>query len=132
MAVERVRSLIDARDIDGALAAYDKAARTLFNWPSQPDLYELIKALHAQGAESDSIRLMRDHCRYYPGDSSMVRLKLAQILIRNCQRPTAALRVLQEIPPGSLHPDLETARQKLAQKASRMREEGVLELEGDD
>jgi membrane associated rhomboid family serine protease len=131
-AVRRIRSLIDAGDIPGALTSYDKSARTLFDWPSQPDLYEMIKAMHARGAEPDSIRLMRDHCRYYPGDSSKVRLKLAQVLIRNCQRPTAALRVLEEIPPGSLHPDLETARQKLARQADRMREEGVLELEGDD
>jgi len=131
-AVRRIRSLIDQGDVPGALAAYDKSARTLFNWPSQPDLYGMIKALHARGAESDSIRLMRDHCRYYPGDSSKVRLKLAQVLIRDRQRPVAALRVLEEIPAGTLPADLETARQKLARKANQMREEGVLELEGDD
>jgi membrane associated rhomboid family serine protease len=131
-AVRRIRSLIAEGDAPGALAAYDKAARTLFNWPSQPDLYELIKAMHAGGAESDSIRLMRDHCRYYPERSFKMRVKLAQILIRDCQRPVAALRVLEEIPPGSLPADLEAARLKLAHKAQRMLEEGVLELEGDD
>jgi membrane associated rhomboid family serine protease len=131
-AVRRVHALIDAGDIDGALASYDTMARTLVNWPPQPDLYALIKALHARGAEPDSIPLMRDHCRYYPGESAKVRLKLAQVLIRDRQRPAAALRVLAEIPPGSLPPDLEAARQKLARQANRMREEGVLELEGDD
>jgi membrane associated rhomboid family serine protease len=131
-AVRRVQSLIDRGDISGALGAYDKAARVLFNWPSQPDLYGLIKALHARGAEAESVRLMRDHCRHYPGNSAKVRLKLAQILMLNCQRPTAALRVLEEVPTGSLTADLETARQKLVQKARQMCDEGVLELEGDD
>jgi hypothetical protein len=131
-AVRRIRSLIDNGDVSGALSAYDKSARALFNWPSQPDLYGMIKALHARGADADSIRLMRDHCRYYPGESFKMRLKLAQILIRDRQRPAAALRVLEEIPPGSLPADLETTRQKLARKADQMREEGVLELEGDD
>ena len=131
-AVRRIRSLIDEGDVPGALAAYDKAARTLFDWPSQPDLYELIKALHARGAEPDSIRLMRDHCRYYPASSFKMRVKLAQILIRDFQRPVAALRVLEEIPPGSLPADLEAARARLARKAQQMLEEGVLELEGDD
>jgi membrane associated rhomboid family serine protease len=131
-AVRRVRALIDQGDVDGALAAYDASARTLVNWPSQPDLYALIKALHARGAEPDSIPLMRDHCRYYPNESAKVRLKLAQVLIRDRQRPAAALRVLAEISPGALPPDLEAARQKLASQANRMREEGVLELEGDD
>ena len=88
--------------------------------------------MHAQKAEADSIRLMRDHCRYYPAASTKVRLKLVQILIRDRQRPTAALRVLAEIPPGSLPPDLEKARQQLARQAARMQAEGVLELEGDD
>ncbi len=104
----------------------------MINWPAQPDLLELIKALHARGAQAQSVRLMRDYCRFYPGESSKVRLKLAHILIRDHQRPTAALRILQEIPPGSLPADLEMARGKLAVKAHQMVQEGVLELEGDD
>jgi hypothetical protein len=131
-AVQRVQSLIDKGDVTGALAAYDRTARALFDWPAQPELYAMIKALHARGAELDSIRLMRDHCRSYPGSSSKMRVKLAQILIRDCQRPVAALRILDEIPAGSLPADLEKARQRLARQAEAMREEGVLELEGDD
>jgi hypothetical protein len=132
MAVRRIRSRIDEGDIEGALEAYDKAARSLLNWPSRPDLLEMIKALHARGAERQSVRLMRDYCRFYPGESSRVRLKLAQTLIRDHQRPVAALRILQEIPPGSLPADLEMVRGKLAVMANQMLQEGVLELEGDD
>jgi membrane associated rhomboid family serine protease len=131
-AVRRVLSLIDDGDVPGALAAYDKAARSLFNWPSQPDLYAIIKALHARGAERESIRLMRDHCRYYPASAPKMPVKLAQILIRDCQRPVAALRVLEQIPPGSLPADLDRARERLARQARAMLEEGVVELEGDD
>lgn len=131
-AVRRVRKLIDMGDTAGALAAYDKAARTLVAWPPQADLYDLIKAMHARKAEADSVRLMRDHCRYYPADSGKLRLKLAQVLIQARQRPTAALRVLAEIPANSLPPELEAARQKLARQAARMQDEGVLELEDDD
>jgi membrane associated rhomboid family serine protease len=130
--VRRIQSLIEQGDVAGALSAYDKAARAFFNWPSQPDLYAIIKALHARGAEADSIRLMRDHCRNYPGNSTKMHLKLAQILIRDFERPAAALRVLAQVPPGSLPGDLEAVRQKLVKKAGEMREEGVLELEGDD
>jgi hypothetical protein len=75
---------------------------------------------------------MRDHCRFYPDESAKMRLKLAQVLIRDRQRPVAALRVLAEIPPGSLPAELEATRRKLASKADQLRAEGVLELEGDD
>ena len=132
MAVRRIRSLIDDGQIPAAMEAYVKATRALMNWPSQSDLYELIKAMHARGAEADSVRLMRDHCRYYPANSAKMRVKLAQILIRDFQRPVAALRVLEEIPTGSLPADLEAARSKLTRKAQQLLDEGVLELEGDD
>jgi membrane associated rhomboid family serine protease len=131
-AVVRIRSRIDEGDIDGAIQTYEKAARSLLNWPLQADLLEMIKALHARGAERQSIRLMRDYCRSYPAASSRMRLKLAHALIRDHQRPVAALRLLQEIPPGSLPDDLELVKGKLAAKANQMLEEGVLELEGDD
>jgi membrane associated rhomboid family serine protease len=131
-AVLRVQSLIEEGNVPEALAAFDKAARILRDWPAQRDLYAIIKSLHARGSEVESIRLMREHCRCFPAESTKMRVKLAQILIRDRQRPVAALRVLEEIPTGALPADLESTRQRLASKAKRMLEEGVLELEGDD
>jgi membrane associated rhomboid family serine protease len=131
-AVKRVMRLVEEGEIDAALAAYDKSARVLPYWPAQADLYAIIKALHARGAEVDSLRPMRDHCRRYPAASDKMKLKLAQVLIRDRQRPLAALRVLEEIPPGSLPPDLERSRVILSRQADRMKEEGVLEVEGED
>jgi membrane associated rhomboid family serine protease len=131
-AVLRVRSLIDDGNLPGALEAYDKGAGRILDWPAQPDLYSLIKGLHSRGAEADSIRLMRDHCRRFPKESLTMRVKLAQILIRDRQRPVAALRVLEEIPAGALSAELDASRKKLTLKAKRMVEEGVLEVEEDD
>ena len=131
-AVRRVRKLIEQGEMAAALARYDKAARSLVSWPAQADLLGMIKAMHAQKAEVDSIRLMRDYCRYYPADASRIRLKLAQVLVRDRQRPAAALQVLAEIPQGALPAELETLRTRLSRTALQMQEDGVLELEGDD
>ncbi|MHC5537629.1 rhomboid family intramembrane serine protease [Singulisphaera rosea] len=131
-AIQKVQTLIERGDLAGAATAYDKSARTLVNWPPQPALLAMIKALQARGAEVESVRMMRDHCRYYPAASTRLRLKLAQVLTKNCQRPAAALKVLNEIPPGSLDGELEVFRKKLALQATQMCEDGVLELEGDD
>jgi membrane associated rhomboid family serine protease len=130
-AMRRIRRLIDERAAAGAVDAYQKAARALPNWPSQAELYGLIKSLHAQGAEVESLPLMRDHCRLYPREAPRVRLKLAQVLIRDCQRPLAAIRLLQELSEDAWPADLQRARRKLIQQAEAMREEGVLELEED-
>jgi membrane associated rhomboid family serine protease len=131
-ALKKVHALIEQGDYASALAVYDKSTRTLVNWPSQPDLHALIKAMHARKAEVDSIRLMRDHCRQFPDTAPRVPLKLAQILLRDRQRPGEALRVLAALPAGSLPADLESVRGKLVRQAELMQEEGVLELEGDD
>lgn len=131
--LRKIQRLIDKGDTNAAADAYNKAGQTLFGWPpSQPELYGLIKALHARGAEVASIRLMRDHCEHYPRESSKMALKLAQVLLRDCQRPGAARKVLQNIPAGLLAADLEKARRKLLSQAEQMIEEGVLEVEGDD
>ncbi len=133
VALLKIQRQIENGNPDAAADAYAKAAQTLFGWPPpQPELYALIKAFHAQGAEVASIRLMRDHCRHYPRDSSKMWLKLAQVLLRDCQRPAAARKVLQSIPSGTLSGDLERARQRLLSQAERMVEEGVVEVEEDD
>lgn len=133
-AVRKVRGMIDRGEIDGALSVYDKSARSIVRWPPQPELYAMIKALHAQKAEAASVRLMRDHGKYHPDarESPKVRLKLAQVLMRDLNRPGEALRNLEAIPEGELPDELEAARRKLSRKARQMQEEGVLELEGDD
>ena len=131
-AVKRVLGLVEKGDIDAARVAYDKASRLLPYWPAQADLYAIIRAIHAQGGLADSVKLMRDHCARFPAASDKMRLKLAQVLIRDRQRPIAALKVLDEIPSGVLPPDLETTRRALARQAAKMQEAGVLELEGDD
>lgn len=130
-AVQKVRELIDLGDFDSAVQAFDKSARTLPDWPSEPDLLALIKAFHAQQAWVPSTPLMQWYVRRFPDRADRVRLKLAQILIRDRQRPAHALRILSEAPEGSLPPDLERIRRQLEQQARGMLEEGVLELEED-
>ncbi len=74
---------------------------------------------------------MDDYLRRSPRPSARVRLKLAQVLVKELQRPAHALNVLEEIPAGALPANLEAAANQLRNQAEQMREEGVLELDGD-
>ncbi len=49
-AVHKVLGLIELGNLDAALLVYEKSSRALPHWPEQPDLYAIIKALHARGA----------------------------------------------------------------------------------
>ena len=52
-------------------------------------------------------------------------------IFRNQARPMQALKILGEIPEGSLPEKLEAIRRQLARRAEALREEGHLELDED-
>ena len=131
-AADRIQREIDEGRIDEALRIYDKTARVVPAWPTDAEALRLIKSLHRRNLLVESIPMMRDYCRNYPESADRVRLKLAQILIRDREHPTHALRVLEEIREGSLPDSLETVRLALVKQAQHMVNDGVLELEGED
>ncbi|MEO6810971.1 MAG: rhomboid family intramembrane serine protease, partial [Isosphaeraceae bacterium] len=111
----RLQRLAAQGDADATLAAYRKA-RDLPAWsPSERDLMDLIKPLLVQRAWSAATPLMRDYIQRFPDQGDRMRLKLAQVLIRNQDRPTNALRVLAEI--GALPAQLDALRLQLIRQA---------------
>jgi membrane associated rhomboid family serine protease len=132
-AIRRVRKLLDTDDLTGADATYRGASRAKTGWkPDEAELMELIKAALVRQAWTVAVPPMRDYCRLFPDRADRIRLKLAQVLVRDLQRPGEALRTLDDIRPKALPPSLEQLRRQLQEQARQMQEEGVLELEGDD
>lgn len=131
-AQRRLRHALDEGDVHEALAEYDTSVRSVANWePFGPDWLDLIKMLVAEKLWRESVTVMEDYLRRSPDPSPRVRITLAQVLIRELQRPAHALRVLGAIPVGALSESLEVLRRQLTRQAQEMREEGILELEGD-
>ena len=97
-----------------------------------PTCTRSIKAFHARGALVASVRLMRDHCHRYPRDSTKMWLKLAQVLMCDCQRPRPRGRSSRRSPPVCSPGTSRKPGMKLVRQAETMLEEGVLEVEGDD
>jgi hypothetical protein len=95
-------------------------------------LLGLIKTLHGQKHWEASFPLMAEYCRRFPGESTRMRLLLAQLLIREVPRPGQALRVLAKLPDSPLEPSLEAARRKLVAQATRLQEDAPFELELQD
>jgi hypothetical protein len=130
--VRRLRGHLDAGEAEAAHGVYEKAVRTIEGWkPPDQDWLDLIKLLNAGELWSASVGVMEDYLRRASEPLPRVRLKLGQILIHEQDRPVHALRVLGEIPEGALPEALNNLRQQLIRRAERMREEGVLELEGE-
>ena len=128
----RLKAHLEAGAAAEAYAAYDKAVRVIPGWtPADADWLALIQALLASADWGASVTVMEDYLRRSPKPSTRVRLRLAQVLVKEQQRPAHALKTLDEIPVGTLPANLAAAAAQLRRQAEQMREEGVLELEGE-
>jgi hypothetical protein len=131
-ALRAIREHLDFGEVEAALAVHRKQARSRPDWElAESDCRDLTQALLDQNAWEDAASVMRDHLHSATLPSPRIRLKLAQILIQELSRPLAALKVLDEIPEGSLSESLEDVKRKLVRQATAMQEdeEGPLEFQ---
>jgi hypothetical protein len=129
-----LRRAIAEGHIPAALALRQKAQQQRPNWnPPEPELMGLIKLMHSQQKWPESVPLMVEYVQHHGKSekATRVRLKLAQVLLRDQQRPVQALRVLSEIHVSALSESLKPIHQQLVQKAEQMRDVGMYEVEGD-
>jgi hypothetical protein len=129
-----LRRAITEGHVPAALALWTKAQQQRPKWtPPEAELMGLIKLLHTQQKWPDSVPLMLEYTRHHGNSEKAprVRLKLAQVLLRDLQRPVQALRVLSEIQASALPESLKPIHQQLVQKAEQMRDVGMYEIEGD-
>jgi len=91
----------------------------------------LIALLQREGLVAESVPVMEDYAERFPQGSARVRLKLAQVLIRDQQRPARALRLLADLPESDLPADLRPVRRQLERRARQMsqQEGGIYEIE---
>jgi hypothetical protein len=73
---------------------------------------------------------LEEYLKRFEKRADIVRLKLAEILIKTQQRPQYGLRVLDGLPKARLKPRYAKLRQALAHQAQAMIADGVLELSG--
>jgi membrane associated rhomboid family serine protease len=131
-ALRTFRQHLDFGEAEAALEVYKKTSGSRPDWQlSEGDCRELAQALLEQQAWEDAAFVMREHVRRAFEPSPRIRLKLAQILIQKLARPLQALKVLEEIPAGTLPDSLEEMRRKLVRHATLIHEdeEGPVEFQ---
>jgi hypothetical protein len=127
-----IREHLDLGEVEAALAVYRKTSASRPEWQfPESDCRDLAKALLEQHAWEDAVAVMRDHVRSAFEPSVRIRLKLAQVLIEKLARPLQALKILEEIPEGTLSESLEAIRRDLVSQATAIHEdeEGPLEFQ---
>jgi membrane associated rhomboid family serine protease len=114
-----------------ALTAYESAVKASnMGQLSEPELIHHADRLCADGFQNEALALLEEYLNRFEKRADVVRLKLAEILIKTQQRPQYGLRVLDELPREPLKPRYEKLREALAHKAQAMIADGILELSG--
>ena len=131
LALDAMRSLLAGHKGSAALALYHKTLHVCESWElPERELLQFAELVCNEKLWIAAVPLLEDYLRRFQSRVVPVRLKLAKILIEQQQRPTYAARVLGELPGAGLGEKEEKLRTSLTQKAQKMIDDGVLELEG--
>ena len=130
-ALEPFERLLAARKGSAALAFYQKTVHLCQTWelPEQ-QLLQFAELLCSEKQWNAAVPLLEEYLRRFEKRVIPVRLRLAQILIEQQQRPSYAARVLEELPSTGLGAKETKLRSALEAKAQKLLDDGVLELEG--
>ena len=97
----------------------------------EPDHLALIKLLVRERMTARLVPLLERYVRKNPDATDQLRLVLARVLIRDERRPLQGARILAMVPLDPLSATLKALHRELAAEAAQLRQEGVLELEGE-
>jgi len=130
-ALQPLRRLLAAGKGSAAFALYQKTIQACQSWElPEKELLQLAELLGNERRSGEAVPFLEDYLRRFAKRAIPVRLRLAQILIHEQQRPSYALRVLSGLPAEGLGPKEAKLRRKFENEAQKMVDDGVLELEG--
>lgn len=130
-ALDAFRRLIAGRKGTAALALYHKTVHVCESWElPESELLHFAELLCAEKLWNAAVPILEDYLKRFHKRAVQVRLRLAQILIEQQQRPTYASRIMAELPSEGLPEKESRLRKTLGEKAQAMIDAGVLELEG--
>jgi membrane associated rhomboid family serine protease len=139
LAAERARTLDQIRklSVEGqpavAYAAYQKMQRDDPKWTMpDPDFLRLIEAYHKKKMFSESVPVIVDYLRRGQSAINVLRLRLAEILIRIEDRPGQALVVLSKLSVATLNDKQKQSFARLKQQAEKMKAAGSFETAAED
>jgi membrane associated rhomboid family serine protease len=130
-ALDPLRRLLAARKGTAALSLYQKTMHLCERWElPEKELLQFAELLCAEKRWQEAVPLLEDYLQRFQKRAVPVRLRLAQILIEQQQRPSYGARVLEPIPSEGIGDKESKMRNALESRAQKMIDDGVLELEG--
>jgi len=131
--LHEIHEILAEGRIELALTVHRRMAASQPDWRlPEPDLRRLIQGCLRAGRHADAVTLMVEYLRTYQAQAVAVRLKLAEVLLVDQQRPAQARRVLAKLASWKLTPPQRQRHRMLDKRAAAMQTEGVLDVESED
>lgn len=132
-ALDQVRRCLAAGQPAAALKAHQFMTKESPGWKlPEPELFDLIKALHQKKSWAESVAVMTEYLAHYAQRATLVRLTLAQVLVAHEKRPAQALKALSQVDEAALDGRQREFLAKLRAKAQQLREQEVFEVADDE
>jgi hypothetical protein len=130
-ALEAFRRLLAGNKGTAALALYHKTVHVCESWElPEKELLQFAELLLAEKLWNAAVPMLENYLQRFQKRATPVRLRLAKVLVEEQKRPAYAMRILAEVPRQGLGEKEEKLRTTVEQKAQKLIDEGVLELEG--
>ena len=132
-ALQHLSSHLQEQRVDEALQLHGRMQETVRSWQlPQKESLALIELLHQHKRWLESVPLVVDYLRRFEQHAVALRMRLAQILVMQEEKPLQALAVLAKIPQQSLSPALAQRCEQIRKRAKFLQSEGAVEFEPED
>jgi hypothetical protein len=130
-ALEAFRRLLVGNKGTAALALYHKTVHVCESWElPEKDLLQFAELLLTEKLWNAAVPMLENYLQRFQKRAVPVRLRLAKVLVEEQKRPAYAMRILADVPRQGLGEKEEKLRTTVEQKAQKLIDDGVLELEG--
>ena len=129
-AMKRVNALIDSGDVlTAAEELMTMRLRETDICPDEARMRTLAMGLLQAQAFDDAEIWLQEYIDHYPDDNSWARIRMAQLLLTQFQRPAAALRTLKGLSLAGVNAQMQTLAKKIVRTAKEQILSGVQDEE---
>lgn len=128
--IKRVRKLLEAGRPGDAYRLLRATQHKLDGWHlPERDQVDLGEALQQHELWGEAVSVWEEYIELHPAGADPIRIAAAELILRQQRRPHAALRVIDAIPAGALHAQLERRRIAILQEARALIDSGLIEID---
>lgn len=128
--IKRIRALLKQNRPQDAYDRLRRVQHLITGWqlPAEDQL-ALAEALEQSKHIDEAVQLWEEYFEHHPDSADHIRIVAAEAVLKHQRRPNKALRLLEPLEDGRLHPSYDKRRRRVAAAARKLIDRGIIELD---